>query len=89
MAHSEVRACCVAEDGEDRAAAPLSRDGLRGRAVFVLSCARRSERPLPTDAVSAGEHGQARVVFPSACGLTFDMRGDRQPAKPDVGRPLD
>ena len=23
------------------------------------------------------------------CGLTFDMRGGRQQAKPDVGRPLD
>src|SRR5206468_5422928 len=27
----------------------------------------------------------ARVL----CRLTFDMRGGRQPAKPDVGRPLD
>ena len=27
-----------------------------------------------------------RIVL---CGLTFDMRGGRQPAKPDVARPLD
>src|ERR1700716_2749183 len=32
------------------------------------------------------------IVPTSACigvALTFDMRGGRQPAKPDVGRPLD
>jgi hypothetical protein len=50
MAHSEVRACCVAEDGEDRTTAPLSREGLRDRAVFVLSGMRQCQRPFRTPA---------------------------------------
>jgi hypothetical protein len=32
-------------------------------------------------------HGMLRIRI--LRGLTFDMRGGRQPAKPDVGRPLD
>ena len=46
MAHSGVRACCVAEDGEDRTTAPLSREGLRDRAVFVLSGMRQCQSPF-------------------------------------------
>jgi hypothetical protein len=49
------------------------------------------EASLPEAPIEAHDLGSRTAVAEREFhrGLTFDMRGGRQPAKPDVGRPLD
>src|SRR5438105_450906 len=63
---------------------------IRERTLETARTTLNGSRQLPCDAKT---RGQFRLRWRSAwlrCGrLTFDMRGGRQLAKPDVARPLD